>query len=392
MNKVTHLILAAAVALGLCEVGLAQQTPPNPPGRAGTNLEAVSNAILAQEPSPGLAALPGDPEAGIGGGVLQALPKPLDFPGSLYTQPAPPRVDESGVLRIDAPYFERDPLLDPPMFPAPGWFVGAEMMVVKPHLVGQMGNTVQNRSSGIPTTVVLGSAPLDWTVSPRVFFGYRLPSGFGEFMVAYRYLGTTGGQGAGNATPAMDSRLAFNFVDFDYNSRELSLFPQWDMKWTFGMRVMTMFFDSRTTQAFTTPSGTFGAATFNNIFGIGPHSALELSRHLGDSPWSYYLRVDLADMWDCTQGGWLDKTAGANGQPLPGETRAFGHQGTTILTFRTGLTWQESLASRVRLFLGYQLEYFWALDRLNPSGPSAFQISHGDLWDQGVVMQATFNY
>ncbi len=46
----------------------------------------------------------------------------------------------------------------------------------------------------------------------------------------------------------------------------------------------------------------------------------------------------------------------------------------------------------MRLFLGYQLEYFWALDRLNPSGPTAFTVSHGDLWDQGVFMQATFNY
>ena len=196
MNKITHLILAVAVGLALSDVGLAQDTPPNPPARAATDLEAVTNAVIAQDTSPGLAALPNGPDAGIGGGVLQALPRTRDFPASLYTPPPAPRVDASGILRIDAPYFERDPLLDPPMFPAPGWFAGAEMMVVKPHLVGQMGNIVQNRSSGTPTTVVLGSAPLDWTVSPRVFFGYRLPSGFGEFMVAYRYLGTVGSQGA----------------------------------------------------------------------------------------------------------------------------------------------------------------------------------------------------
>ena len=192
--------------------------------------------------------------------------------------------------------------------------------------------------------------------------------------------------------PRLNSRLAFNIVDLDYNSRELSLFPKWDMKWTFGMRLMNVFFASQTTQPITTPSGSFQAATFNNIFGIGPHTALELARHLGDSQWSYYVRGDLADMWDATQGGWLDKTFGPNGQPLPGETRAFGHQGTTILNVRTGLNWQDSPSGHMKLFLGYQLEYFWALDRLNPSGPSQFQISHGDLWDQGVVMQATFNY
>ena len=342
---------------------------------------------------PNLIPLPGSPDAGVGGGVLQTLPQPRDVPASLFGPTTPSRASADGILRIDAPYFTPDPLLDPSVFPSPGWFGGAEIQVLKPHLVGQMGNTVQNKSSGIPTTVVLGSAPLDWTVSPRFFAGYRLPSGFGEFMVNYRFLSTVGSQGANGSSTALNSRLAFNIVDLDYNSRELSLFPKWDMKWTFGMRLMNVFFASQTTQPITSANGaSFQAATFNNIFGIGPHAAVELARHLGDSQWSYYVRCDLADMWDANQAGWLDKTYGPTGQPLPGETRAFGHQGTTILNLRTGLTWQESPSSRMRLYLGYQLEYFWALDRLNPSGPTAFTVSHGDLWDQGVFMQASFNY
>ena len=238
------------------------------------------------------------------------MPRTRDFPASLYTPPAPPRVDPSGVLRIDAPYFERDPLLDPPMFPAPGWFGGAEMVVLKPHLVGQMGNTVQNRASGTPTTVVLGSSPLDWTVSPRFFAGYRLPSGFGEFMVSYRFLGTVGSQGASPGSPALNSRLAFNIVDLDYNSRELSLFPKWDMKWTFGMRVMNLFFalaDYPTIHDGEAALSTRQRSTTSS--GIGPHSGVELSRHLGDSGLSFYIRIDLADLFDNTQGGWLDKTA-----------------------------------------------------------------------------------
>jgi len=354
-------------------------------------MEALSNAVLAQETPPSLVPLPGDPDAGIGGGVLQALPLPRDFPASLFTPSPPPPADASGVLRIDAPYFARDPLLDPAVFPPPGWFAGAEMQVLKPHLLSQMGNTVLNRASGTPTLVALGSAPLDWTVSPRVFLGYRLPSGFGEMMVSYRYLGTVGSQGGNGSTP-LNSRLAFNMIDLDYNSRELSLWPQWDMKWTFGMRVMTMYFDSRTNQPITTAGGSFQAADFNNLFGIGPHTALEMARHLGDSGWSFYVRGDIADMWDDTQSGFLDKTFSPTGQPLPGETRAFGHQGTTIFNMRTGVTWQPSPASRTRLFLGYQYEHFWALDRLNLAGPAPFTASHGELWDQGVIMQATFNY
>jgi hypothetical protein len=279
------------------------------------------------------------------------------------------------------------------MFPAPGWFVGAEIQVLKPHLLAQMGNTVLNRAGGgPPRTVEIGSAPLDWTVSPRVFLGYRLPSGFGEFMVSYRYLGTVGSQKFANGSTALDSRLAFNMIDFDYGSRELSLWPQWDMKWIFGMRVMTLFFDSRTAQAIPVKGGggDFYLAGFNNLFGIGPHTALEMARHIGDSGWSFYVRGDIADLWTDTESGLGDKTFGPTGQPLPGQTRAFGHQGTTILNMRTGATWQPSPSSGMRLFLGYQYEYFWALNRVNPSGP--FTFSHGQLWDQGVVMQATFNY
>ena len=41
-------------------------------------------------------------------------------------------------------------------------------------------------------------AQLDWTVSPRFELGYRLPSGFGELDVAFRFLMT---QGSGS-TPA----------------------------------------------------------------------------------------------------------------------------------------------------------------------------------------------
>ena len=42
-------------------------------------------------------------------------------------------------------------------------------------------------------------ATLNWTVSPRFEAGYRLPSGFGEIDVSYRFLLT---EGAGTCRPA----------------------------------------------------------------------------------------------------------------------------------------------------------------------------------------------
>ena len=74
-------------------------------------------------------------------------------------------------------------------------------------------------------------ATLDWTVSPRFEVGYRLPSGFGEVDVAYRFLlaegsgSTTDPIAAPDATAALTSHLNINVGDVDYASRETSLGP-----------------------------------------------------------------------------------------------------------------------------------------------------------------------
>jgi hypothetical protein len=403
MIKKTHLqILAGAIALALPNVGVAQDTPPKPP--VGVFVDYA--AILAQDipPDP----LPAAPDAGVGGGVLQALPKPRNLPASLFAPPPPP---SPGFLRVDAPYFVRDPLLDPPQLPSPGWFAGAEVQIVKPHLLPQLSNVVQPGKSivnspnsgppmGTQRTVAVPSASLNWTVSPRVFVGYRLPSGFGEFMVAYRHLGTDGSGSvpAARGPAALNSRFAFDMIDFDYNSSEFSLWPTWDMRWTLGLRYLFLFFDSRFDQPFgqaAAGNGIFQARNFNNLFGLGPHAALELTRHLGDSGWSFYLRTDFAGTFDWVSQGYIAgfTTLGPNGRPLAGQTLAFGHQAAPIINGRAGVTWQPSPSSGTRLFLGYQYEYFWDLNRVPQStGSPAVPPSLGQFWDQGIVLQATFRY
>lgn len=48
----------------------------------------------------------------------------------------------------------------------------------------------------------------------------------------------------------LNSRLDFNIVDFDYNSREFALWPCCEMKWTLGIRVLSLFFDSQVDQSY----------------------------------------------------------------------------------------------------------------------------------------------
>jgi hypothetical protein len=395
MNKITRLILAGAASVSMSDRAAAQEAP-TPPANVAT---ARLAALVDDAPSPGPLpeALPRDPDEGVGGGVLQALPKPRDLPASLLAPPPPP---SNRPISVDAPYFFNDPFLDRPALGTPGWFGGVEIQVLKPHLLSGLNAAVQNKAqkaNGTSTLLGLPSANLDWTVSPRVFLGYRLPSGFGEFLVSYRNLETSGSgndPAAAGAT-GLRSRLAFNIIDVDYNSRELSLWPRWDMRWTLGVRTMAMFFDTQFSQPYgqaAAGNGVFQARNYNNVAGAGPHAALEVARHLGDTGWSFYTRFDAASVFDGSHVGFLTRstTLDPEGRPLPGETRHFGAQASPILNFRTGLTWQDSPSGALRLFIGYQYERFWALDRLPPTGTNPPSV--GQVWDQGLVLQATFRY
>jgi hypothetical protein len=326
--------------------------------------------------------------------MLKALPTPPALPNSLYAPP--PRPFSEPLPADGGPYFVRDPLLDLPQFREPGWFGGAEAQILKAHVLNHLSSSFQNPSppaNGISTNVSLPSAPLDWTGAYRIFAGYRLPSGFGEFSASYRNLGTTGSSGlqGPNGPGALRSRLAFEVIDFDYSSRELSAGPNWDMKWTFGIRVLTLFFDSRFTQSFAQAAAGDAitvARVFNNYSAVGPHAALEMARHLGDSGWMLYFKGDFSTDFATIHQGFstVSSTFGANGQALASQSTQFGHQGTPILLFQTGLSWQPAQFSATRFFAGYQYERWFAVGRLTDQG------SIDQLWDQGIVLQASYNF
>jgi hypothetical protein len=407
MIKITHLLLAGAVVFGLCNMVQAQDPSPSQPA-AGTTAGpgSTTGTVPVQGSLP--AALPASPESGVRSGVLEALPRPRDTPSSLFAAPGPP---SPGGIPIGGPYFTPDPLLDPSFFPSPGWFVGAEAQIVKPHLINDYKNSVfpgraiQDQSGLYPlgpkaNTVDLPAGSLDWTAGARVFLGYRLPSGFGEFMVAYRHLASSGSSSVPdtNGPIGLNTRFAFEMLDIDYNSRELSLQPNWDMKWTLGLRNMWLFSDTQGTQPSAQAAGGSGIAfaqQSNSIYGIGPHSALELNRRLGDSGWSILLRTDFGALFSNVYEQWnlQSTTVGHNGRPLAGQTNAFGHQFIPQITARAGLTWKPAPTSATRLFVGYQGEVFWDLNRLPQSNGTPYAPpSLGQYMSQGIILQATFNW
>jgi hypothetical protein len=320
---------------------------------------------------------------------LKTLPRPPDEPRSLL-EPPPPLGPPP---HLEGPYFEPHPLLDPPQFPPPGWFANVEADVVAVHVQNQLTNMVQLPGSPMPDTVGLPSAGLGWTVSPRFEVGYRLPAGFGEFALAYRFLVAEGTDLLAGAVPTrLKSRLDLNQVDLDYISREYSLWPHWDMKWRFGLRLAYLYFDSQADRPFdlvtAAGGGVFEARTTNSFVGFGPHAGVELARRLEGTGLALVGRVDLADMLGRIRQGFFEESTvlGPDGQPLAGQTRDSTSQNVPVLNGRLGLSWQPCRYPHSHFFLGYQGEYWWNVGR------RADLSSRGELADHGFVLRAEFNF
>ncbi len=130
MNKITHLLLVGAAVFALCDVGASQETPPRPPAADSAAVDTIAERCpCAREPAGGLARQSRLRRwrGGLGGAATAARHPSF----TVRTGKAPRRRGQS----IDGPYFVPDPLLDPSFFPSPGWFAGAEVQIVKPHLI-----------------------------------------------------------------------------------------------------------------------------------------------------------------------------------------------------------------------------------------------------------------
>src|SRR5262249_46108353 len=124
------------------------------------------------------------------------------------------------------------------------------------------------------------STDLAWAVAPRFDLGYRLPRGWGELLISYRFLVTSGTSGVpGNAVPThLTSRFDLNVVDFDYANRNFPLGPLWEMRWKVGVRFATVFYDAQSLML--TTSGATEQRSSDYFIGAGPYAGLELWRQL----------------------------------------------------------------------------------------------------------------
>ncbi len=319
---------------------------------------------------------------------LPGLPRPPDEPRSLMQPPAMPLYANADVM---GSVLEHNMMLDPPQLPQPGWFVEGDVSFLVPHLKTNLSNTVP--LGPYLDTVALTNADLHWVGSPHLEGGYRLPGGLGEFSLGYRYFGSDGA----TVTPSPDgfaflhSQLSMNQLNLDYRTREISLWPKWDMSWSVGVRTAWIYFDSRADESFDEAaqgSGVYEQRVSNSFWGIGPHVGLELARRLDTNGLTFVGRVDVTDLLGRIRQGYFESSliAGPNGLPLNGETRVSGSQDVPVLSTQIGLQWQPQAYPNMYLFLGYQYEYWWNVGKVSNVGTT------GELSDQGIMLKMVFDF
>jgi hypothetical protein len=322
--------------------------------------------------------------------VLPGLPQPPDQPGSLLLAPNQAFTCDP----IPGPYFDCDPRLDPPVLPQPGWLVDVEVGILLPHVVNDMHDAV--KVNGVTSRVQLPGGGLDWTAAPRIELGYRLPEGFGEIDLAYRFLGAqgtgtvTGGSAAPDGTANLLKRLDIQTADLDYASNELSICTWW-MKWRLGLRGADIYFDSTADESLAAAgagSGVFERRVTDNFWGIGPHGSLELERRLTDWGLTVIGRLDGSVLLGRVDQGFFEvsTTHGGGGQFLTGQTLESDAMAVPQIDGSLGLAWRPQSCSALRLFVGYEYEHWWDVAHMPNTG------SVGEVYNQGVLLRADFNY
>ena len=281
---------------------------------------------------------------------------PIHMPETAPTLPPP------------SPYpYDRDPLLDRPGCPPPGWFADVDLSFLAVHVKDRLSNTVTIDNSQ-PDLIHVPPAVLNWAVSPRFTLGYRFPDGFGDLQLSYRFLTTDGSsvflEPLGLA--GVRSRLSVNVFDFDYASLEYSLDPFWEMKWFLGARLAGAFYDAHS--FLQTAPGIFAGVnidqeTSNNFWGAGPHAGLQLTRKLGTSGLAVFGQIEGATVLGRIHQGFGEGFS-FNGVPnvtFGSATLVSASQAVPMLELQLGLRYIPPGYNHVRLFMGYQFEQWWSL-------------------------------
>jgi hypothetical protein len=271
----------------------------------------------------------------------------------------------------------------------------AEIDVVRPFLKNRITPV-----NGLPTdkpfpvpgaTIIIPSADLSWTVSPRFEVGYRLPDSTGYWALGYQFLNSEGTAtkllGVPGVPFADRTRVNLNEAHLDYGTSPYEFAPHWDFSWRIGIQFDDIFFDSRVVHG-----DTFEQAS-NLFYGAGPHGRLDLERWLSFLPGlAVFGRLDGAVM----VGTIHQHFRASPGVPEPALTLQdqiiSRTQAVPTLNVQAGLSYTPPMFRNVHISTGYTFEYFWYLGQLGINPDGSFANSRGELGSQGWFLRAQIDF
>jgi hypothetical protein len=326
---------------------------------------------------------------------LKSLPNPPDQPFSMLAPPspiAPPPKD------LEKPYFQYDPLLDPPQWPQPGWFTDIQIGIVHPQVFfGEFKHSVV--AGGARHLVAPGTANYGWAVAPRIELGYRLPSGFGAFAVSDRFFSAYGtGSFTGPAgTATRNSRIGVDYWDYDYISgRQYSPWDNWSLDWRAGIRTAFSWIGTVSDQPFSVAAarhGTFIQGASSYALGNGPHFGVVLERKFPTSGFAFVTKLDLANEFtrERVLFSAASTTLNSAGVPQRGNFTQNFWQQMPILNWQVGMGWVPPNNPNIQLYMGYIYEFWWQVATNSNLTPLAGGV-RGFFNNQGIVFQAQVKF
>jgi hypothetical protein len=354
------LTLAAAFAMGAF--------PTRAKGQAVERLPANPTPFVPGPPAPVLGTPTPAPPVGQAPpvGPLTVVPPPPPLP---VTDPGP---DGWG------PY-------GPPSNPE-GYFFAVELQVVKPELNNRISNEKPVVAGG---TILIPSVGLDWTVSPKFEFGYRLPESLGLFAASYRFLVS---EGTGQRTQegidfGARTRVDVNTLDLDYGNRFPATWPRWDFSYRLGIRLSDIYFDSNGTAA-----GLFERGS-NNYVGAGPHLRLDAERCCGFLPgFSLYGSIDGGLLVGKVQQHFHEEVTGPDGTVVTGDDSRRRTQSIPMLDLQLGFGYTPAALPNVHFRTGYQYEHYWSLGSLGLEPDGTLLGSRAELSSQGWFLRTQIDF
>jgi hypothetical protein len=382
-----------------------------------------SSLVLAQQPPLPAAPQPvippgGQPAIPPGGQPLMppVLGQPVPAIGPAVPAPAPPPSSSlPPVPAVPAPASSLPPVIAPPpvIVPAPGpspfvdpgrdgWanvgvgskpaglFLNTDLEILWPSIKNHLSATV-TFPNGTTDTLHVPQANLDVTAQPGFEVGYHLPDSLGDLVFGYRFLVTDGHKDltASFGDSAVRSRLDINQFNLDYATATYSPLPRYDLKFSIGARLTSIYFDSQASNQFNYQQAS------NYFVGAGPSAGIDFERRFKDLPeLGLFLHADGAVLDGQVRQKFRENLA----INTPGEQDAYFEaqktQVSEVLTLQAGFIYHPFGVTNdhLRITGGYQFQQWWGVGKINGSVAPANVSSSADITAQGVFLRGEFDF